>query len=209
MLAAGPAVMLAAGVAQATYSGLLIIPTADLVAPGQCAAGVELDGTFAGHGDERWALNVEFGVSSRLEAGLDLYLTADPDSRVILDAKYLVTPDAERAPAVAVGICNVGTHLKAVPYLVASHDFGPMRGHAGVASMQGAGRWFVGVDRPLSERLWVQGDYTNGSENAASIAGYYQLTEQFGITAGAVVPNDGDGDIEFSLCLTFTGPVRQ
>jgi len=208
LLAAGAAVTLATGMAHATYSGLLIIPTADLVAPGEYSAGLELDGTFAGHGDEWWALNAEFGVSPRLEAGLDLALTADADTRVFMDAKYLLMPDKERSPAVAAGICNVGSHLKAVPYLVASHDFGPMRAHAGVASIEGAGRWFVGADRPLSERLSVLGDYTNGSDNAASIAGYYQVTERFGITAGVVLPNDGDCDTEFSLFLTFTGPLQ-
>ncbi len=199
---------LAGQAAQACYSGLVIIPTADLVPEGEYALEAQLDGAFSGDVDEVRIFNTQFGVTPRLELGLDFDLSEGADTCLLLNAKYLVVEGAEHRPAVALGLCNVGSGRKATPYLVATHDFGLVRGHAGAISLEGTGRWFVGLDHAVNGRLTLMADYTNGSENAASVGCNYQFTDRFGALAGVLLPNASDGDTGFSLHFVLTGPIR-
>jgi hypothetical protein len=208
----GTAVIAAAALAGgmpagACYSGLVLIPTADVVESGNFSLEAQFDGAFAhGHGDAR-ILNTELGLTPRFEAGVDRDFTKDADTREFLNAKYVSLAPGKRHPAVAVGICNVGHNMKSNPYAVATTDFHAARGHFGVVSTDGNGRWFVGADSPVNKKLTLMADYTSGDENSSSIGFSYQISDRFGITSGVVFPNAG-GDTEFTVHFVFCGPCR-
>ena len=189
----------------ACYSGLVVIPTADMVEPGKYAIEPQLDGSLAGPSVDTRILNSQFGLSPCLEAGVDFDLSDDADPRILGNFKYLAAPGSKRAPAIALGVCNMGSHIRNNPYVVATHELGSLRGHLGVMRIGGDNRWFAGAERALSDRLTLMADYTSGEENFSSVGFNYQFKDEFGVMAGALFPNSGDEDTGFSLHLVFTG----
>lgn len=189
----------------ACYSGLIIIPTADMVEPGKYAIEPQLDGSLAESSIDTRILNSQFGLSPRLEAGVDFDLSDDADPRVLGNLKYLAAPGSKRAAAIALGVCNMGSHIRSNPYVVATHELGSLRGHFGVMRIEGNNRWFAGMDRAVTDRLTLMADYTSGEENLASVGFNYQFKDEFGVMAGVLFPNSGDEDAGFSLHLVFTG----
>ena len=188
----------------ACYSGLIIIPTADMVGPRGYDIELELDGPLAQASVDTRLLNSQFGISPRLEAGTDFDLSEDADPRILGNFKYLVASSLKSAPAIAIGMSSIGRHTRSSPYLVATHDFKSLRGHLGVTRIEGNNRWFAGMDRAVTDRLTLMADYTNGDENFSSVGFDYQFKDEFGVMAGVLFPNSGDEDAGFSLHLVFT-----
>ena len=197
--------VLAAAPCQACYSGLIIIPTADMVEPGKYAIEPQFDGSLAESSVDTRILNSQFGLSPRFEAGVDFDMSDDADPRVLGNFKYLAAPGFKRAPAIALGVCNAGSRIRSSPYAAATRDFGSLRGHLGFMHIEGSNRWFAGMDRALTDRLTLMADYTSGEENLASVGFNYQFEDEFGVMAGVLFPNAGDEDTGFSLHLVFTG----
>ncbi|HUV04042.1 MAG TPA: hypothetical protein VMX94_02925 [Armatimonadota bacterium] len=189
----------------ACYSGLVVIPTADMVEPGGYAIEPQFDGLLAGSSIDTRILNLQSGISPRLEAGVDFDMSYDADPRILGNCKYLMAPGSKRAPAIALGLCNAGSKIRSSPYLVATQESGSLRGHFGIMRIEGNNRWFAGVDRAVSDRLTLVADYTSGDDNFASVGFNYQFEDEFGVMAGVLFPNAGDEDTGFSLHLVFTG----
>lgn len=170
----------------ACYSGLIIIPTADMVEPGKYAIEPQLDGSLAESSIDTRILNSQFGLSPRLEAGVDFDLSDDADPRVLGNLKYLAAPGSKRAAAIALGVCNMGSHIRSNPYVVATHELGSLRGHFGVMRIEGNNRWFAGMDRAVTDRLTLMADYTSGDENFSSVGFDYQFKDEFGVRKSVV-----------------------
>jgi hypothetical protein len=190
--------------AGACYTGLAFIPTADMVKNGMYSIELQYDDTFARGNEKTRILNAELGLTARLEAGLDYDTSKGAETRALLNAKYLVLSEGDRNPAIAVGICDVGKYLKSSPYAVATKDLGVVRGHLGVAGIDGKSQWFAGVDKAVTSRLTLMADYTSGDDNNSSVGFSYQSNDRFGITSGVAFPNDG-GDMQFTIHFVLGG----
>lgn len=193
--------------AGACYTGLAFIPTADMVENGMYCMELQYDDTFARGNEHTRILNAELGLTARLEAGVDYDFSNGAETRALLNAKYLAVGEGDRNPAIAVGICNVGRRLKSSPYAVATKDFRVVRGHLGVAGIDGSSQWFAGVDKAVTSRLTLMADYTSGDDNNSSLGFSYQSNDQFGITSGVAFPNDG-GDMQFTIHFVLGGTYR-
>lgn len=192
----------------ACYSGLTLIPTTDTVGANQYSIEFQTDGNIPTPKADTYILNTEVGITDRIEAGVDFDLSQDADPRVFFNGKYVFAKRADGTQAMAIGVCNVGEHLQASPYLVGTQDFGFARGHVGAIGVEGNTRWFVGADRAMTDQLTVMADYTSGDENYSSLGASYQMTERFGILAGAQFPNAG-GETLFTIHLCLTGPLAK
>ena len=189
----------------ACYSGLAATPTADMVPAGQYCLEPQFDGTCDGGSVGTRILNTQFGITPRFEAGVDLDLSDDADPRVLGNFKYLAVNGGTRSPAVALGVCNMGSNMRSSPYVVSLHDFGALRGHVGLMRIEGNNRWFIGADRSLTDRLMLMADYTSGDENCSSVGFNYQFNERFGILGGVLFPNTDGEETGFTLHFVFTG----
>jgi len=203
ILMTGIALLLASGAGFACYSGLLIIPTVDLVPEDEASYEFQLDGKLGRHSEHNtYLLNTEFGLAEGLEAGLDFDLSASSDQRFIFNAKYLVVEGKETRPDLAVGLCNLGHGLKASPYVVATSPAGELRLHYGAMIIDGDDHLFCGADWQATGRLTLMGDYTAGSGNDASLAFNYQFNEAFGVMGGVMLPNGG-GATHYSVHVVY------
>ena len=203
----GGLLLLGASSAHATYSGLVLIPTADMVPAGEYAVELQLDGTLAEDKVDTRLFNTQFGFTPRLEVGLDFDLSKDIDSRILTNAKYIISPGGENRPSVALGTFNLAPNFKHTPYIVATQDFKSMRGHLGIMRTDSKNRLFVGADYQVNNKITLMADYTAGAENSSSAGINYQLSDRFGILSGVQFPNAG-GDTLFTLHFTLSGEYR-
>jgi len=202
------ALWLAAAPALACYTGLTLIPTAETVGADRYGVELQFDGAFPARSSDTRIVNTQLGFGERLEAGVDYDLSEGAPTRVLLNAKYLLATGGERTPAVAVGICDVGRRLKATPYAVATQELRGLRGHLGIARIESSGRWFVGADGAVSERVTLMADYTAGQDNWWSLGANYQFDHTLGVLAGAQFPNSGDDAPMFTVHVVFSAPYR-
>jgi len=189
----------------ACYSGLAVIPTADMVPAGEYGLEPQFDGSCEGGSVGTRILNTQFGITPRLDAGVDFDLSDDADPRVLGNFKYLAVNGGTRSPAVALGVCNLGSNIRSSPYVAATHGFGALRGHAGLMRIEGNNRWFIGADRNVTERLMLMADYVSGDENSSSVGFNYQFNDGFGILGGVLFPNADGEETGFTLHFVFTG----
>lgn len=189
----------------ACYSGLMLIPTTDTVGAKQFGVEFQVDGSIPTPKADTYILNTEVGITDRIEAGVDFDLSKDAEPRVLFNGKYVLLKRAGGTQALAIGVCGVGEHVKASPYLVGTQYFGFVRGHLGAIGVDGKTRWFVGADRAMTDKLTLMADYTSGDENFSSLGASYQFTDHVGLLAGAQFPNEG-GDTLFTVHLVINGP---
>ncbi|MHB9130117.1 MAG: hypothetical protein ACYDBB_03380 [Armatimonadota bacterium] len=193
---------------RACYSGLVLIPTADMVGANNFSLDAQVDGSLPECEVDLKLLNTQFGFGDRFEAGVDFDLSDNADTRALFNAKYLLATYQGGKGALAVGTSNIGNHLTSLPYLVATQDLTALRGHAGVIRIDGRNRWFVGADRALNEQCTLMGDYTHGEENYSSLGLEYCPNDRWSVLAGVQFPNEG-GATRFSMHLVFGGVYRQ
>lgn len=200
--------VLAAAPAFATYSGLLIIPTAETVGADQYSIEVQMDGDVSEATADGWLLNTQFGFGERFEAGLDFDLSShvDEGARLLLNWKYLPLVDNRRRFCVAIGVFNTHPQHRSTPYLVTTWDASLLRVHGGLQRCDGTAHWLVGADRAF-DRLTLMADYTEGSENFASAGFNYQFSDVIGLMAGLLFPNDGS-KTGFTIHLVIGGSYR-
>jgi hypothetical protein len=195
--------------ASACFSGLIVIPTADVVAPANYTIYLQYNHAFARAADGTQIVNTEFGVVPRLEAGVDFDLSRGADATVLFNAKYQLQPPDEKHTGVAAGICSLGPHAQAAPFVAATRSFGATRGHAGLMQNGRETDWFVGVDHAIGKRLSVFADYTSGDANESSVGASYQLSDQYGLLVGAMFPNASDDDTEFTVQFLINGSFKK
>ncbi|MHB9037134.1 MAG: hypothetical protein ACYC64_10720 [Armatimonadota bacterium] len=185
----------------ACYSGLALIPTADMIGDRQYSAELQLDGSVSGPTSETRVINTQFGFGDRLEAGLDFDVSDDTNTQVFVNAKYLLGTDTSRGLSFAAGVFSMEPSVKSSPYLVATKELGALRLHIGGLRSESSNYWFTGVDRVVSSRLTLMGDYTNGNGNYSSLGFNYQLDERVGLMLGAQFPNGSGGTLYTMHCV--------
>lgn len=190
----------------ACYTGLTIIPTAEVLDRGEYGIEQQFDGVFPVTGADTTILNTEFGILPRFEAGVDFDLSEGAECNVLLNAKYLICESGKHRPALAVGICNAGHNVRSSPYLVTTADFTGLRGHLGIVRIERCNCWFIGSDRAVNDRLTIMADYVSGSENSSSAGFSYQFNDRFGVLVGAMFPNARGQRTGFTLHLVLNGP---
>ncbi|MCL5104642.1 MAG: hypothetical protein M1133_11105 [Armatimonadetes bacterium] len=186
----------------ACYSGLLIIPTTDTVTPGAFSVELQTDGTVPGRSVTTRLLNTQFGVSDRLEAGLDIDLSTEADQKLLPNFKYLVFGNNDGELSGAVGVCSIQPTVGNDPYVVIGRTWGACRLFSGALRANGTGRWFAGADYKLNRHLTLMADFTNGGENYSSFGFNYQFDKRFAIMAGAEFPNVS-GDTLFTIHFVY------
>jgi hypothetical protein len=204
-MAAAILIVLSGASALACYSGLVVIPTADIVGSGEYCMELQYDGVLAPNSADARVLNTQFGIAPGLEVGFDLDLSEDSETRVLGNAKCLLLPADGRKHAVAVGICNISHGRRNSPYALVTHHCHPLRGHFGIMCIDGANCCFAGADHAINDRLILMADHTSGNGNCSSVGLSYQKTDRFGIMAGVLLPNNSKENTGFSVHLVFSG----
>jgi hypothetical protein len=188
----------------ACYSGLLVIPTADLVPAGQYSLETQYDfSTPISPDTSTLFLNTQFGITKGLELGVDFDLSKNADGRVIGNGKYVF--DLSGTP-LALGFSSINSRFKSLPYAATALELPFGRLHLGLLGSEGKTRWFTGFDRALGSKWTAMADYSSGDENFSSAALNYAVSDQFGILAGAEFPNDGSSVI-YSVHLVVCGSL--
>jgi hypothetical protein len=193
--------------ALACYSGLTIIPTADVMGSGQYSMELQLDGTVSGPSSETRVINTQFGLSDRLEAGLDFDVSDDTDTQALVNTKYLLGASADKGLSFAGGVFSMEPSVKSSPYLVASKELGFLRLHLGGLRSESSNYWFTGVDHAIGNRMVLMADYTSGNANYSSLGFNYQLDESLGLMLGAQFPNS-PGDTIYTMHFVLCGSAH-
>lgn len=204
----GAGVLLAAGgPAWAAYSGLTLIPTADLLGPGQVCLDYQVFGSFPMGRVHAAYVNTQFGVGNRAELGLDFDFTEDAPAEASFNAKLLLQPP-ERGLGLAVGVCNVAEHLQPSSYFAATQGAGAARLHAGaIRTPEDETQGFAGVDYGLSDRVQLCADYVAGDENGSALGIAYQFSERWSILIAWLRPHERETEDSYTVDIGCVWPV--
>jgi hypothetical protein len=189
----------------AAASGSNIIPTADIYDKGTFSLEYQSENNnrflAVGGGCDDFAL-LQFGLTERLEAGVDRYID---DSDTVFNAKYIAAR-SDKTP-VAVGLQDVGHGFKPQLYIIGGIGFDrPLRAHAGAIRLDGSNEAILGMDVTRGD-FTFQADYISGHENDAAIGlswGY----RAFVVTYSLVFPNNS-GSTGHILNLQYIGRFRR
>lgn len=162
--------------------GLNLIPTTDVLAANSFRLGYEADGPDqpfdTGYTEYIYS---QFGVTDRLEVGLDVY-DVDGASMEYFNAKYLLTSENGSTPAVAAGTMLVGSDSKPSFYAVGSRSCMGGRLHFGVQNQSDRTWGLFGVDYPISEQFFLLADYQTGRGLYHTVGIYWQQSDSLGAT---------------------------
>lgn len=193
------------------YSGLLVIPTADVLPPGHvCVDYQAYSPTTVGDSLEAAYLNTQMGVGNRAEAGLDFDFSSEPASGLILNGKFAVRP-VDTGLGLAVGSYNIGDQLQPAIYIAATRPISErFRLHCGAQRTPADDtQGFAGVEVSLTDKLWLWLEHLAGEENASAFTAYYQLTDHWGIALGYQRANDREGDDLIVLDIGCVRPTEE
>ncbi len=172
---AGIILGLACGLAQGFPTSLNIVPTADILEPGQARIELENDGyPSLLKGDSERYLLMEFAATNRFEMGADLYQIEGRDTWA-LNGKYQLLAESKALPALAIGAIDLGQGLKPGYFAAAAKDIGRFRLHAGGITDGGKVHPMAGLEYPLSESLCLLADWIEGGGNYRTVGLYKTL----------------------------------
>lgn len=200
--------LVACGPARAAYSGLTLIPTADLVGPAGVCLNYQVLGPLpAGSRVDAAFVNTQFGVGNRAEVGIDFDLSADAPTGALFNGKLLLRP-VEAGLGLALGVYNVGEHVSSTTYLAATRGDGPVRLHLGAQlTPEDETQGFCGLDYSLTDRVQLYLDYVAGDENASALGVSCQFAERWGVLLAWQRPNDRGLEDGFVLDVGCVWPV--
>lgn len=188
----------------ASYTGLIIIPTADILPKYEYVVQPELDGAISSFENDTRLINTQYGIADRFEAGIDFDFSPGASSRFVLNAKYMPLKSEKIGLAGAAGIYNCASGTGTCPYVVITKAFQPLRFHSGVMDVNNSLRWFAGVDHYINDRYTLMAEFTSGDDNFTGLGVTYKVNNNSSVLIGALFPNAG-GDLQYSLQIDFTG----
>ncbi len=195
---------------RACYSGLCLIPTADTIEKGYFSFEFQVDGSVRRLTADTYILNTQLGLTDRLEAGVDFDLSDEAEHRAYFNLKWTVLKGRSGKWAIAAGLQNIDSRFrKQGPYLVATREVGPVRGHLGVMRLEGVNRMIAGVDTAVTERLTLMADYTAGRENFSSAGLDWRINDRLEMLAGVLFPNGGGEGTRYTVHVIICGPLRR
>lgn len=187
----------------AAPTGINQIPTADIMPFGYVVLGVQNGNTLVVQHPTFFEepvpnLQSQFGISRRIEVGLDLQPTnGTSDYRAAANFKWAAVREDYDAPGIGLGVTNIGPGFQPVGYVIFTrtlnfteaqyhkfrahhrhiHQHG-FRVHAG-ALVSGAAIYpMVGTDMELGDNFVFSADWISGGPNAASIGGTYVFDDK-------------------------------
>jgi hypothetical protein len=202
------ATLLAAAPCRATFTGLVQIPIAYQLAPGTYDLTLSIGGNQLNFGSQVSFLETQFGLSSRVEAGIDVPIGGPTLTGALLNIKYLVSTERGHRPALAAGIAFVGSNTTTAPYAVATKRLGAFRGDLGVVMSDLGGMLFAGVDHPLRGGFDIMADYISGPGNSTGIGIAYVPSGPFSVLVGVLFPNSSIDSTELQLLVSYSGTFR-
>lgn len=193
--------------AHAAYSGLTLVPTADILGPEQSCLAYQLCGPFpVGSGVDAAFVNTEFAVGPRAEVGIDFDFTTDAPTGAVFNSKLLLRP-VEAGVGLAVGALNVGENLRPTSYIAATRG-GLVRLHAGaLLTPDNEVQGFGGLDYSLNDLTQLYADYIAGDDNFAALGISYQFADRWAVLFAWLHPNSPDVDDSFLLDIGCVYPV--
>jgi hypothetical protein len=149
-------------------TGLLLTPTADVLRMREWNA-------YAFGTDDFFSFGANFGLFENFELGATGFDPDFGDTEVLINLKYRLLPESERAPGIAIGVVDIADEFDVDPsiYLVVSKALGTasagskglqIRGHLGI----GDGIYdtiFGGVDIVLSPQALLLVEYDSDDFN--------------------------------------------
>lgn len=192
----------------ACYSGLLVIPTTDLLGNGNFALDFQWEGWVNQFREKQSIINTEFGIGERFEFGLDFNLTeTDNKHSVMFNAKILLFETRDSSFKIAGGVYNTNLEFDNLPYIIASKDFEIFRIHFGLQREYGGTiNYIAGIDKITENGIQFCIDKIRGQENYLSFGiGYSKCP--FSTMIGYQWPNSG-GKPELVFHIIWTVPTR-
>jgi hypothetical protein len=195
-------VLLASGVAWATPSTLIWIPSTDTQATATWHLGVDDYFTIGRGSSAPTDVGLTYGLTRRVEVGIDFW--GDTQAPFLFNAKFKVFDSPGRGWAGSVGIYNVGTDAAEtgydIAYALVSKECPFGRLHAG---------WFVGrdsllepdsegvllgFDRQLCRKWWAAVDFQGGESSfgALNLGAAYSFSENASVLFGVDLYNNAD-----------------
>ena len=166
--------------ANAVYSGLVNIPTADVLGVKAFAVSAQPLGP-ASDLTANLYIDTQVGIIKGLEAGIDYNLKAKP--KLAGNVKY--SPDYDLfGGKTAVGFYNLAEDAKIIPYAVYTKGFGGFRIHVGAIKPSSTIQLMVGADAPVASKITIMGDYVTGTGNPITAGFNYQASPAFGVLPG-------------------------
>lgn len=210
--------MIVVGVAGATPSTLVWIPSTDIQADGTWHLGIDNYFTPTAGSKSPTDVGLTYGLlSGKLEVGLDYF--GGQDDPFYVNAKYLVRPESGKLPAIALGGYNFGTAKDVtdanVLYGLAAKTFGPVRLTAGYAHGKSVtlgvdpDMLLLGADGYLTgdKKWWGAVDFQSGDSalGALSFGLSYSFADNVSVLVGCDLYNNAalDDTVTTQLDISF------
>jgi hypothetical protein len=170
--------------AQADPTDYFAIPIAKILKPGQFT--LELVQTVehfdADDRDNSTSFLSEFGITERIEAGID-FNSIDDDAVIEGDVKYQFRDPNRHDWGLASGLLDIGDEeADTFFYVTATRNIGKGSATAGAGS-DGDVRAFFGASYPITDRLTTTGEFLTGERGFAQVTAAYKFTNSFTFAA--------------------------
>ena len=179
------AILLLPSLAFAAATGLVLIPTADVLPPLSIDIGIASQYT---DNSLQTAFESQIGLAKGLEAGYDIGWVNAPQPAGFNVKKVLLWRDDDAV--LSLGLQNIGHNLTIQPYAVGRVPTYKGWFHAGIISIDSQVQPMLGYGRNLADDLELEADFIGGSENEGSIGLVYNRNNLY-ITAAYLRLNSG------------------
>jgi hypothetical protein len=182
--------------------GLVIIPTADILEPGQYLLELETFGKgFPPRTFIYQFLNTQFGITEHLDAGVDLRMSSsEVTTEAMFNWKYAFPAGGID---LAVGTASIGRDQELIHYLVSNIPSGDFVANLGIQHSNRKAGILVG-GRYQQERYIVMADYTGDRDFYSSVGFNYLFSNTFDVQLGVLFPNNGDEE-QYLLNISYSG----
>jgi len=168
------------------YSGLIGIPTTEVLSP----ASASLGGYWlhSNGGSSASVFAAEAGVFPGLEVGLSVIKPEHFDSETAFNAKFRVIPETLVTPGVAVGVFDVGSNLDTTAYAVVgkslsvpgASSLASASAYLGFAGGGGVDGVFGGLSATVGNKLTLMVEHDT---NDVNFGARFAITDQFRLHA--------------------------
>lgn len=207
----------------AAFSGLNIIPSADVLGQWEYDIEIQNDGFFPSAVDPNpqpaYFLLTQIGLLPGLEAGVDFDLTQGSGNPSIFNIKYqILQNETEMIPLLAVGVMNFhGSLANPTAYLAVSKELIIGRGHLGVGFTSNTSSfdftntvatYYFGFHSDLNDWLAFNADFSSGDTNYTSAGFSIQPWENVGFVLAYQRANNQNVQSDgYTLHLVITGSL--
>jgi len=138
----------------------------------------------------------QYGVDNNFEVGIDYQASPADQKTFLTNVKYLLAHNPGHIPDIAIGLTNLATGQKAVPYAVATTQpravgisLGMTRPNSGNAA-----DGMAGISYNVTPRIEVVGDYIGGRESYGTLGIIANVTDKFSVNVAFARPNSSHAD---------------